>query len=333
MSRVGAQHLAAVCACVMAFAPGCGRAPKDAMQGFEGGFDPVRFDAGPLPQVDDHALGRPLRFIVPPFYASGDAQAGARAFEAMLHELTGLTVEVQSPSAYAYGEVADALTSGTADVAEVAPYTYVLLEARGLSIVPLCTTVAHGTTTYGSYLVVASGSPIERLDQIKGKRLGFVDPLSTSGYLLPAAFLRDRGIDLSTDVTASFLGSHEAAVAAIIAGTVDVAAISSDLTIGRAGLSGPLRVLAKVGRVPYDVIVARQDLDPQVLTVVQAALLRMSIHEPKYRPALGAFSAVDAFMPVPPGHYDEIRKMARRMMQPPREPTERAAHASQKTTP
>ena len=127
-------------------------------------------------------------------------------------------------------------------------------------------------------------------------------------------------------------------MAAIIAGTVDVAAISSDLTIGRAGLSGPLRVLAKVGRVPYDVVVARKDLDPHVLRVVQAALLRMSIHEPKYRPALGAFSAVDGFMPVPAGHYDEIRKMARRVMQAPAPPKERTARgaraaAAQKTAP
>ena len=94
-------------------------------------------------------------------------------------------------------------------------------------------------------------------------------------------------------------------------GVVDVAAVSSDLLVGNSGLAGPLRVIAKAGRTPYDVIVASATLDPVVAQRLRAALLALSIHDEKGRAALKAFSAVDAFMPIPKGHYDDVMALAK----------------------
>jgi phosphonate transport system substrate-binding protein len=282
----------------------------DPLASYTGGFDPARLDAGPLPEVKS-PLGRPLVFVVPPFYAAEVNQGAAIALQSWLGERIGVPVEIQTPAAYAHESLALGLSNGTIDVAELSPYGFVLMEQRHLGVIPLVATVANGSSTYAAYFVVKRGAPIEKLADLKGKRVAFIDRFSTSGYLLPMYFLRNHGFDVERDFVLSFAGSHPEAVAQVRDGTVDAAAVSSDLLIGNSGLAGPLRVIAKAGRIPYDVIVVRKDLDPAIAARVRAALLTLSIHTEEGRTALKAFSAVDAFMPVPSGHYDEVRALAR----------------------
>ena len=288
------------------------------LEAFQGGFDPVRYDAGPLPALDAQANdGRPLRFAIPPFYADALAEGGVRDLDAWLEREVGIDVAITAPAAYSYAEVADALVRGDVDVAELSPYQYALLLVRQTNVIPLAASVAHGASTYGSYIVVRQGDPslqpgaTRGVEALRGKRVAFVDPLSTSGWLLPSAFLEGRGLDLEKDLTVIFAGSHPAALEAVMNGDVDAACVSSDLLIGKAGLAGPLVVVAKAGRMPYDAIVARPGLAPDVVARVQSALLRLSIHSQEGRAALRAFSTVDGFMPVPPGHYDGVVALAR----------------------
>lgn len=297
-----------VVACATAACP-----PHDGALGvFEGGHDPVRYDAGTLPPLPAHvAEAKPLRFNIPPFYADKLSEGAVRDLDAWLERETGLAIEIAAPPAYSYTEIAGALARGDVDLAELSPYQFALMTQRANTMRPLAATVAHGASTYGSYIVVRQDSPIATVDDLRGKKIAFVDPLSTSGYLLPAAFLRARGFDLDRDVQISFVGSHPNALAAVKNGDVDAAAVSSDLLIGQAGLAGPLVVVAKAGRMPYDAIVARADLPDAVFARVQAALFRLSIHTQEGRAALRAFSSVDGFMPIPPGHYDGVIDLAR----------------------
>src|SRR5439155_1244736 len=49
-------------------------------------------------------------------------------------------------------------------------------------------------TYYFSYWVVAKDSPVQRLEQLRGKRAVFPSPLSTSGYVAPLARLGELGL-------------------------------------------------------------------------------------------------------------------------------------------
>jgi phosphonate transport system substrate-binding protein len=307
------SHVLPLAGCALLFIAGCTRSgAEEPLAAFSGGFDPTRYDAGVLPELAPDSLGRPLRFNVPPFYSESVAEGAARELERYLEEQLKIDVDVVTPRAYSYAELADALGRGEVDVAELSPYQFALVAQQGIAVEPLVASVAHGASSYGSYLVVKQGSHIARLADLKGKRVGMVDPMSTSGFLLPARHLREHGFDLDRDLTLTFLGSHPAAMQAVLDGEVDAAAVASDLLIGHAGLAGPLVVIAKAGRMPYDVIVARPGLDPAVVARVRAALLRLSIHDERGRAALRTFSACDGFMPVPPGHYDDIHALARK---------------------
>lgn len=289
----------------------CPRDGADPLADFGGGFDPLRFDAGPLAAA---APARPVRIAVPPFYADQLAAGAAVALERALESACGFDIELTAAPAYDH-EVAARLARGDLDVAELSPFQYAEAHRGRAPVVPLVATVARGSASYGSYLVVRAGSNLRTLDDLRGGRrlrLGLVAPLSTSGWALPLLYLRDHAIDLERDVELVITGSHPNSMAALLDGRIAVAAVSSDLLIGNVGLAGPLAVLAKAGRTPNNVLVARADLDAAVRRRLEAALLQLSIHDPVGRAALRAFSAVDGFMPVPPGHYDEVFAVAER---------------------
>jgi len=80
---------------------------------------------------------------------------------------------------------------------------------------------------YFSVFWVLAKSPYQRIEDLKGKNLGLVDPNSTSGYQVPLFTLDRMGIDPEKYFGRSvFAGSHENAITALVQGTVDVAANS-----------------------------------------------------------------------------------------------------------
>lgn len=76
-----------------------------------------------------------------------------------------------------------------------------------------------GTTFYYSVMVTRADSGIISIEQMKGHSLAFADPNSTSGYLIPSATLKARGIDLADGKYFShpgFAGGHEQGVVAVL---------------------------------------------------------------------------------------------------------------------
>jgi phosphonate transport system substrate-binding protein len=84
---------------------------------------------------------------------------------------------------------------------------------------------ADGSKGYYSVFYVLAKSPYQKLDDLKGKNLGLVDPNSTSGNNMPRFKMNQMGIDPDTFFSkVIFTGSHENALLALAQGTVDVAA-------------------------------------------------------------------------------------------------------------
>src|ERR1700732_590139 len=84
---------------------------------------------------------------------------------------------------------------------------------------------ADGSKGYYSVFYVLAKSPYQKLDDLKGKNLGLVDPNSTSGNNMPRFKMNQMGVDPDTYFSkVIFTGSHENAVLALAQGTVDVAA-------------------------------------------------------------------------------------------------------------
>ena len=82
-----------------------------------------------------------------------------------------------------------------------------------------------GSKGYYSVFYVKKDSPYQKLEDLKGKTIGLVDPNSTSGYNMPLYTLDKMGIDPDQFFGKQLItGSHENAVIALAGGQVDVAA-------------------------------------------------------------------------------------------------------------
>jgi len=75
---------------------------------------------------------------------------------------------------------------------------------------------------YYSVMVTLADAGIEPVDDTKGKNLGFADPNSTSGFLIPSIELADRLGPLDEYfASAEFQGGHENGVLAVLNGDID----------------------------------------------------------------------------------------------------------------
>lgn len=135
-----------------------------------------------------------------------------------------LGVPVKLFPAADYAGVIEGLLGGTLDYAELGSsgYAAVYLEDPD-AVEPFATTIqTDGATGYHSVMVSRADSGIETLDDMKGKHLGFADPNSTSGYLIPSVSLPKQGYVIEEFFGAtSFSGGHEQNILAVLNGDVD----------------------------------------------------------------------------------------------------------------
>lgn len=124
-----------------------------------------------------------------------------------------------------YDGVIQGLLGGTLDYAELGASGYAKVYLDNPSVVdPILTTVqTDGSTGYHSVMVARKDSGMTKLADMKGKKLGFADPDSTSGYLIPTVTLPAAvGMPIK-DFFAStgFGGGHENLVLEVLKGTFD----------------------------------------------------------------------------------------------------------------
>jgi len=148
-----------------------------------------------------------------------------RSFQCLVDKLPSvLGVEKVSlfPAAD-YDGVVQGLLGGTLDYAELgaSAYAKVYLENKD-AVEPVLTTVqTDGATGYYSIMVARKDSGMTKLEDMKGKKLGFADPDSTSGYLIPVTALpKDIGADVKDFFSETgFGGGHENLVLEVVKGT------------------------------------------------------------------------------------------------------------------
>ena len=126
-----------------------------------------------------------------------------------------------------YDGVIQGLLGGTIDVAELGASGYAGVFIKDpKAVTPVLTTKqADGSTGYYSVGLALKSSGIKTIMDAKGKRLGYADPDSTSGYLIPLTQIpKDTGVpNKEFFASADFQGGHENNVLAVRDGKVDVA--------------------------------------------------------------------------------------------------------------
>ncbi|MGE0723135.1 MAG: phosphonate ABC transporter substrate-binding protein [Alphaproteobacteria bacterium] len=190
-----------------------------------GMFAAVASLAAPVAYAQDWKAKYPeLVFaIVPAENASGVTERYAKFVAYMSRELgTKVTLRIAND----YAAVIEGQRAGNIHIAYYGPASYARAYVTGVKTEPFAMDVnKDGSRGYYSVFYVKKDSPYQKIEDLKGKNLGLVDPNSTSGNNVPRFALDKMKIDPDKYFDrVVYAGSHENAVIALQQGTVDVAA-------------------------------------------------------------------------------------------------------------
>ncbi len=180
--------------------------------------------------------------------------------------------------ALSYEEIFPLFERSAVDFAWLPPLSYLKLHADGLART-LC--VNKRRAAYHAVLAVRANSRHVGIDNLQGARVAWVDPHSTTGYILARLDLIARGVDPKATLGEErFYGSHDAAARAVYDGRSDLLGTFAEFEGGelvRAGFSAlgapqDWRILLRGSESPPDVLAVHTAVDAELADKVKRAL-------------------------------------------------------------
>lgn len=137
---------------------------------------------------DAFAQNEPFKFGLTPVFLSNDLELLGHLRSYLASRIGG---PVELVSRRTYQEITALLVSGQIHGAWICGYPYVQYK-EDLDLV--ATPVWHGKPLYQSYLIAASGRPVDDWTELKGDIHAFSDPDSNSGFLVTRALLAENRV-------------------------------------------------------------------------------------------------------------------------------------------
>jgi phosphonate transport system substrate-binding protein len=187
-----------------------------------------------------------------------------------LEKKTGLNFELRFPPKDL--SIVDLLGTGKVHFAAIGGVSYLVAHEK-YGVIPLLHGLnADGRSEYQSVIVVAPGSSIQRIEDLRGRRFAFGDITSTQGHLIPRIMLAEKGIWITDLAEYEFTGSHYNCVNAVVSGGFDAGGVQ-DMLGRRMAAEGLLRILTTSDFYPSSGIAANRDVPAGWVQKVKKALL------------------------------------------------------------
>jgi phosphonate transport system substrate-binding protein len=207
-------------------------------------------------------------------------------------------------------DLASQLSQRKIDFYFESPYpTYVVNQVHGA-----------GMAEYRSLIATSKESGVNRLDQLRGKTIGFEDPESTSGYFLPKFFLQRNGFKLApasgpggrvsaSEIGYVFANGVDRLYEMIFTGQVAAVTISDDdFAALDEKRKSQLNILAQTELLPRHLVSVRKDLAQQESERL-AGLLQAMHEDVEGRRILQKADNTTKFDPLPGGEEAMRRRL------------------------
>ncbi len=277
-------------------------------------------------KTDLDANGIPQKLVIAHFN-SGDAPAVKQALEPFREYLEKkLGIEVEYIFTTDYTSVIEGLRSKKVHIAYLSPFSYVLASQKH-DITPIVTVGENGKPTmYHSVIITSPKTGLNSMDDVKARAknlsLCFVDPASTSGHLIPRAYLTSIGLNPDDNVFKQtiFAGSHIASILSITSGKIDVGCSTTEYGLQLAERKGlikadQVKVLWQSAPIVSSPIVVRNDLNKEFVKKIQNIYLKLSKDAPdvfiSYMKLFHDHAEKFTYMTVQDSMYDGVRKVAK----------------------
>ena len=187
-----------------------------------------------MPTVAAGEIGSAEKPIVMTFVPSGDVptitKAGTEIADC-LSQITGLTYQIEVGTSFAAS--IEAMGAGKAQIGFLNTFSILLAQSKyGIepALVALRTYKGKLENFYQGQFIASKASGVKTIADLKGKTFCFVEPNSTSGYIIPQIVLKANGIDPEKDLKATQnAGSHDNVAIAVYKGDCDAGSTFVDV--------------------------------------------------------------------------------------------------------
>ncbi len=273
--------------------------------------------------------GTPKNPCVMTFVPSGDTGKITTAGQGIadwLNKETGLSFEIEVGTSFAAS--IEAMGAEKAQIGFLNTFSVLLAEEK-YGIEPALAVVRKlavndispdkdlaGTMQpyYRGQFIASVDSGITKLEDLAGKNFCFVDPNSTSGYIVPNIILKAAGLDSEAgDFTATNAGSHNNVAIAVYKGDCDAGVTyinvitdeSADLAATYPDIAEKVVPFFDTDPIPNDGVQFVKNFDPDLKAQIVAAMLKMA-EDPDGAQLLKDLYNINGLVAIEPTFYDEF---------------------------
>ena len=271
-------------------------------------------------QANEGSLGsysNPIRFYFTPSVDANTISFNAKVLTDYLHDKTGYYFTTAVPASYI--AVVEAFGTDKVDVAAINTFSYLMANAKYGAEARL-RVVRAGQTSYCGQIITRTDSDIDSLSDLNGKSFAYVDPSSTSGYILPRALFENMGIKIGQTV---FAMQHPNVVTMVYQRQVDAGACYYAPPDSKTGaimdararivrqfpdVGSKVKIIGFTQYIPNDPIVFRKNLGGSMKDAITHALLEF-VETPEGKKAWEDIYDVTGLVPTSDHDYDILREL------------------------
>lgn len=262
---------------------------------------------------------RPIQFLLIPAQDTKTIIENSKALKVWLEKDTGKKFEINVPTNYV--TVVEAFGTQRADLAIINTFGYIMAHEK-YGVTAKLTLINRGHADYYGQ-IIAHKDGLKKLEDINGKKFAFVDPASTSGYLMAADLFKQMKIAPKEFV---FSGRHDTVVTAVYNKQVDAGATfySPPDTDGVPkdarwivktqfpDVFEKVKILKLTGPIPNDPVAFRKDLPEELKNQIAESLKRF-IQTPEGKESMMGMYHITDFKNSTDKDYDPIRVVLTRL--------------------
>jgi phosphonate transport system substrate-binding protein len=277
------------------------------------------------------ASDTPITIAFVPSGESGIIATASTAIATCLNQMTGLTYTIQTGTSYA--AAIEAMGAGKAQVGFLNTFSILIAQAK-YGIIPALINLRNYSTNdldpdkalggklepfYKGQFIARADANIKTYADLKGKTFCFVDPLSTSGYIVPRIILKANGVNPDTDFKATVnAGSHPNVAIAVYKGDCDAGVTyinvltdaATNLAATYPDIATKVVVFADTDRIPNDGVQYVSSFPAALQSITTEALMAMAA-DPGGKAVLAKLYAINAFqkLDATSTYYSDFNKV------------------------